>query len=934
MSLELIYTSVPQGINSNTRGFCTAAATSGMSRPVIMRLESLSGYEFRYSISDDRVGLNPVNFAHTQINTGTATRSVLSRVAYCGTDYSNRINKIAHHFLLEPGEQLLQGPAWMMLQMRDQIFYDSWTKEAQYLEGRTLTDLLSNNEQPAECTCKHWAKITGDAGWAGVLAKAFKDNKRLPAFVVFDSSLPHGDMLRLFQESLQVLPPAERWGVGFATYYTALPAGCQYHWRGIFSGSPASQEMMRFSGAKVIDLTQPLSQAPDDEYTEAARDGKSIGQGRVQLLIPAGREERADEEPREPRITLADDSDTNIDEKLTPKQATWADRPIRFREGRQPQIPSSNRSVPVPISHRPNRKYHILWFGSATICLLMLSLVVVLWPKESLPVPVDGNGTDSSVSSPPSTVSQKDNDARSKQPTVIDPIQENREKFESLYRKIDKSHPTQDQIDQLNKLANGSLKDHRDIKDLKGKIAKLEETLKNYLGAKNKLDKDIKDLTNRYTKIKKYDVSVGEIAVFVSDAELVKADAKKLSSTNTSKIPPEIDTMIQKAEDIRKVLKDLERAICMLPRKDVEEIKRKTVGPMKRSNPGKGEWFFEVGRSVHIVNLPNEILQHNFMLNIKGEKTFQIVEAVNPPSPSLPFLECSFELQHGQVLLKVDDIVKGDTDKSALYRKMIRHFVIEVAEKTRDGKWIVYQCALEEATLEEEIKMGFTAFKDQKKVYRQTRGNKPTHYLCPWPERLIIRQLERSEDTWPTDRDNWRPIKTEKAELEISRKSGTNGVLEITLISKTIHNLHEEIKTPSDKENKLSKEKRTDEDQKRKLEFERDQLEEELRNLQKGDKEAVKAKKEEIKKKKEAIKKKKEAIEVKNKEIKRKKEAIEKNVQERFNLIKKDISALKGEFAAKAKFEIVDPWGRVVKRFRVTIEDQINHPKELGEWQR
>jgi uncharacterized coiled-coil DUF342 family protein len=931
MSLELIYTSVPQGINPNSRGFCTAAATSGMSRPVIMRLEALSGYEFRYSISDDRVAENPVNFAHTQINTGTATRSVLSRVAYCGTDYSNRINKIAHHFLLDPGEQLLQGPAWMILQMRDQIFYERWTKEAQYLEGRNLTDLLSNNEQPAECTCKHWAKITGDAGWAGVLAKAFKDNKRVPAFVVFDSSLAQDDMLQLFRESLQVLPPQERWAVGFATYYTALPAGCQYHWRGIFSGSPASQEIMRFSGAKVIDLTKPLSQAPDNEYTEAARNGKSIGQGRVQLLIPAGRGDRADEEHRGPRITFADDSDTNIDEKLTPKPATWADRPIRFREERRPKIAGSNRSVPIPVSRQPNRKYHILWFGSAAICLLMLFLVVALWPgPEGSSTGSEGsNGIEPGISSPPSAVSQKANGTGPEQPPVINPIQKARTEWGNLYKKIDKAHPEQGQIDELvKKIEHGPLKNDEDIKEKIDKLKETRQAIDEHHKNKEDFDKKFNDLEKRYKKICEYGVSEKEIGSFISEAESIKDDAKKLSSTNILSIPPpdrqvsydkipsKIDDMIKKAKAIRD---DLKQPIAALEHEKVDGNKRKVVNPMKRSNPGEGKWFFEVGRSAYIVGLPRSILWHDLTLDIINEGKLIKISKKVPPLSS-PFLSCSLERQHSKVQLKVEDVVQDNAPNAEQYRKMIKHFVVEVAEKTQNGEWAIYQCALGNAPAEEEIEMGFTRVRVGNKEYRQTWGNKTANYPCPWPNRLIVRT--GPQNVWPTDRPTWLFLSAEKAELELS-KAKAKDKLEIKLISETVRELHERIKPLSNKEKELIRELKAAERQKNSLENERARLQEDLKKI-KDDNDAKNKKVGEIRNKEGEIRNKVGEIRNKEGEIKK--------IREEFKPIKADISALKREYDAKAKFEIVDPWGRVVKRFRVTIKDQINRPKELGEW--
>jgi hypothetical protein len=248
-----------------------------MSRQVVTRLEALSGYQFHFNLSDPRAAENPVNWAHTQVRIGAETLSVLSRTAFCGADYSGRTNKIAHHFLLEHGEQSPNGPAWMLMEMASRVFVAGYGGEPRNLPKRDLRTLLPADARPPE-PATTWESVTGDAGWAGMLVKAFRENPKVPAFVIF---APGQELLPLFEESLALLPPEERWQVGFATYYTALPAGCQYHWRGIIAGSSVAKEIQRFPNATVIDLTTALGQAPDSMFTEAARAGTILPPVRV-----------------------------------------------------------------------------------------------------------------------------------------------------------------------------------------------------------------------------------------------------------------------------------------------------------------------------------------------------------------------------------------------------------------------------------------------------------------------------------------------------------------------------------------------------------------------------------------------------------------------------------------------------------------------------
>jgi hypothetical protein len=267
MANELIYTSVPRGLNAGANGFCTVAATQGLS----LKLEGLSSYEFFFQISDPQAQLNPVNFAHTRVTIDSDTCSVLSRIAFSGADHTHRTNKIAHHFLLEPAERGPEGPAWMLLQMASGTFRADYKEPPQPLPPQDLRRFATAPRTAGPA--RHWQNRTGDAGWAGVLAKAYRDSPKVPAFVVFS---PGMDLLPLFEEALAVLPQEERWAVGFATYYSTLPPGCQYHWRGIVAGSPAEKEIARFPNAAVIDLTKPLPRAAVNEFTEAARAGRSV----------------------------------------------------------------------------------------------------------------------------------------------------------------------------------------------------------------------------------------------------------------------------------------------------------------------------------------------------------------------------------------------------------------------------------------------------------------------------------------------------------------------------------------------------------------------------------------------------------------------------------------------------------------------------------
>lgn len=374
MSQELIHTSAPKGIKASQSGFCTVAVDAGLSQVLMRKLEALSGYVYCYELSDPEAERNPANFAHTAIDTGSGRRSVLSRVAFCGADYSGRTNKIAHHFLLSAQEQLAAGPAAMMLALREAgLFHTEWTEAPRQLHQRDLRQL-----QPRTTDNGAWARY-GDAGWAGVLARAFGANRKIPSYVVFRPGL---DLLPLFVESLAVLPPELRWQVHFATYYSTMPPGCNYHWRGVVAGSPAAKEMGRFPNATVIDLTQPLGTPPEDAFTQAARQGRVVQvRTRASRREPPVPSEQAGEARKQRPVetyALAEDPEP---------AAQAAGRPTAQQVGPKPLLDELGAGPAVQDDPAANKRSWLVPVLAAAVVLLVVTnvAVIVLWRG-------DGNG--------------------------------------------------------------------------------------------------------------------------------------------------------------------------------------------------------------------------------------------------------------------------------------------------------------------------------------------------------------------------------------------------------------------------------------------------------------------------------------------------------------------------------------------------------------
>ncbi len=265
MSHELLYTSVPNGLKPGAKGFCAVAMTEGMTSTMAERLESLSGYRPAFPAGGAQANLNPVNFAHWQLTVGGNPVDVLSRVGFAGLDYSRRSNKFAHHIVVGPHEQVPGGPAWVMRQPG--VMESQWSGEPRIIPvGRAIPRGLA---PPGPCAA--WRTLTGDAGWAGVLAGAFVANDEKPAYLLF---APGMDLLPLIDEAIGLLPAALRWQVTFSTYFTDLPAGLKCVWRCCLASNDRPSDARRLVNAGlVIDLTRSPGTAPDGPLVHAARIG-------------------------------------------------------------------------------------------------------------------------------------------------------------------------------------------------------------------------------------------------------------------------------------------------------------------------------------------------------------------------------------------------------------------------------------------------------------------------------------------------------------------------------------------------------------------------------------------------------------------------------------------------------------------------------------
>ena len=242
-----------------------------MAKNLAEQLERLSGYRHPFKPHDANARFNPVNFMHLKLTIAGRGHHLLSRICDAGVDYSKRTNKLAHHVAIEERERTRGGPASVLL--ADGFCEAEWNGKTAILpQGRTVRESAEWANRRAK-PCTYWAKATGDAGWAGVLAEAVLDPKSSPVWVIFR---PGQQMLPLVAEAISLLPENKRWDATFSTFYTGLPSGVECRWRFLLDGTPEAKQVRRDVRATRVDLCGRMPRATGGPLVEVARTGVSV----------------------------------------------------------------------------------------------------------------------------------------------------------------------------------------------------------------------------------------------------------------------------------------------------------------------------------------------------------------------------------------------------------------------------------------------------------------------------------------------------------------------------------------------------------------------------------------------------------------------------------------------------------------------------------
>ncbi len=315
MTHELVLTSVTQGLEPDSRGFCVVAKNQTIPAFLQKRLESLSEYQHLFAQDDEEYPLQPVVYSHVIFpGPDTSTWHTVSRTADVGVDFQWQPNHLTHHIALQETEFVPEGPAW--LAALPGFHWEKWqTPSVRFAQGRpiptltapppfsrrqwiarrrrwldpkkmnplsyteigdpgTLHDTAVENEDQIAMTrqpsspCPAWEALTGDAGWAGKLAETVQTGQE--AVIIFR---PGQNLLPLFVEALFLLPPFHAWRATFSTWFQPFPEHVVCQWKGVLDGTMLADQSRQNDTVLLIDLTKPLEAAPAGPYVEFARTG-------------------------------------------------------------------------------------------------------------------------------------------------------------------------------------------------------------------------------------------------------------------------------------------------------------------------------------------------------------------------------------------------------------------------------------------------------------------------------------------------------------------------------------------------------------------------------------------------------------------------------------------------------------------------------------
>ncbi|MDC0156410.1 formylglycine-generating enzyme family protein [Verrucomicrobia bacterium] len=227
MTRELIFTSVPVGLEPGRSGYCTVARSRDIPGKMVREIEKLSVLDLSQSTHSA-----PEVSSFRIIESGNSIHFLLSRTRSAGTDYTNRTNYISHHLIFSPEDVAgLPPPSAILDQWTG--WKDGWDEQPRYLDSESGYDFSAIDPGDSK-KLNTWRAWTEDSANAKILGKGHSILRTAPGDETF--------LLRLYSESCSLLAsPSDAWNFPFTTYLQPMDNAEDFVWIGGWEGSPADK---------------------------------------------------------------------------------------------------------------------------------------------------------------------------------------------------------------------------------------------------------------------------------------------------------------------------------------------------------------------------------------------------------------------------------------------------------------------------------------------------------------------------------------------------------------------------------------------------------------------------------------------------------------------------------------------------------------------
>jgi len=278
---ELIYTTVSRGLLLGRSGFCPVAWTQGMPANFIPLLDRMDSYIHQLPDQNPTQDEAAICYSCRHCTFGRKSLVLVSRIAAAGLDLQGKNNKIAHHFIFDDAQEYAALPdGGISVCMAEENFLSRWDQAP-----GLLPPFSPQTRSLSSSFAQQWESITGDAGWAGVIAEFFLRGMSPGFYVAYPPGTPDRILLELIAEIVRLLPKSRLPEFTFSTLFVQSPVNWDCFLRFSLTESALLLPLQQSKAKHFLSFTDPKpvpAEWEDWELVGQAR--KGLPSRKLQLI--------------------------------------------------------------------------------------------------------------------------------------------------------------------------------------------------------------------------------------------------------------------------------------------------------------------------------------------------------------------------------------------------------------------------------------------------------------------------------------------------------------------------------------------------------------------------------------------------------------------------------------------------------------------------